>query len=463
MPKVLLSQIDKRERAQIENAENALKKGNAQIAVDTCFAVLSRNPECTEVRRLLRRAQKVATGKRPVAVSGLGKLFASFGAPSKAACAKDPKKFMLEAEKKLSANPYDVNANKMLAYAAEAAELWDVVALAYEDIVASAPQMENYRALVSAYLKDGDVEGAVKSVDGALKKFPNNGDMQELARQVSVAQTMDKGKWGGEGDYRDKIANKDKAIELEKKSRVVSDADTANEEIPKLLAEIEKNPEDLQLYRNLARNYKILGKLDEAVEAIRKARETTNGKVDATLEKQEHELTCEAYERRIKEAEAVIAEDPSNEEYKKYLEELRKSYDEYTLQAIQTLVEKYPNDYNYRYELGVKLLAAGNVDGAIRELQLAQRAPKNRHTAMLNLGRAFIAGGKYDLAADQLAVAKEEIKIMSDVKKDIIYELATAYEKAGKHTEAVAEYKAIYMADASYKDVSEKINASYGK
>ena len=272
---------------------------------------------------------------------------------------------------------------------------------------------------------------------------------------------MDNGQWDESKDYRSKLANTEKALELEKKSRVVSDAESAAEEVPKILAEIEKNPEDLQLYRNLARNYKIMGDLDNAVLTIQRARETTNGKVDATLEKQEHELTRENYERRIKEAEAVIAEDPSNEEYKAYLAELRKSFEEYTLQAIQTLVEKYPNDYNYRYEFGLKLLESGNIEGAIRELQLAQRAPKNRHAAMLNLGRAFIASGKFDLAADQLSVAKDEIKVMSDIKKDIVYELAQAYEKAGKQDKAIAEYKAIYMADASYKDVSEKINAAY--
>ena len=107
------------------------------------------------------------------------------------------------------------------------------------------------------------------------------------------------------------------------------------------------------------------------------------------------------------------------------------------------------------------LLDGGDVNGAIRELQLAQRSPKNRHLAMLNLGRAFIAGSKFDLAADQLAVAKGEIGLMNDLKKDVVYELANALEKSGKRDEAIAEYKALYMADSTYKDVSEKINAFY--
>ena len=50
---------------------------------------------------------------------------------------------------------------------------------------------------------------------------------------------------------------------------------------------------------------------------------------------------------------------------------------------------------------------------------------------------------------------------MNDLKKDVVYELANALEKSGKRDEAIAEYKALYMADSTYKDVSEKINAFY--
>ena len=238
-------------------------------------------------------------------------------------------------------------------------------------------------------------------------------------------------------------------------------AESAAAEIPKLLEAAQADPENTQIFRDLSRNYKIAGDLNAAIWAIQQARQTTNGKTDATLEKLEHSLTTENYENCIRAAEKVVAENPENTEYADYLEKLREAEKAYKLQAIQTLVEKYPNDYNYRYDLGLMLLSSGDVNGAIRELQLAQRSPKNRHLAMLNLGRAFIAGGKFDLAADQLAVAKGEIGLMNDLKKDVIYELASALEKSGKRDDAIAEYKALYMADSTYKDVSEKINAFY--
>ena len=367
---------------------------------------------------------------------------------------------MEHAEKMLAKNPFDIPGNKLLASAAETLGMWDVVALAYEEIAAAEPKTENYRLLVNAYMNDEDGERAEKAVNAALKKFPGDGDLQELARQVSVKMTMKKS-WDDDGDYRSKIADKEKALELEKKSRVVSDAESAAAEIPKLLESAQADPENTQIFRDLSRCYKIAGDLNAAIWAIQQARKTTNGKTDATLEKLEHSLTTENYESCIRAAEKAVAENPGNKEFADYLEQLRAAEKNYKLQAIKTLVEKYPNDYNYRYDLGLMLLANGDVNGAIRELQLAQRSPKNRHLAMLNLGRAFIAGGKYDLAADQLAVAKSELGMMNDMKKDVIYELAHALEKSGKRDEAVAEYKTLYMADSTYKDVAEKINAIY--
>lgn len=460
MPKILLKDIDPREQKQVAAAENAIARGNPQFAVETCTAILGRHPECTDVRRILRKAQKIAYGNKP-AGSGLGKLISSVSLAGKSSVAKsNPTAAMEHAEKMLAKNPFDIPANKLLAAAAESLELWDAVALAYEEIVAVEPKTENYKLLVNAYLNDGNGERAEKAVAGALKKFPGNGDLQELARQISVKMTMGKS-WEDDGDYRSKIADKDKALELEKKSRVVSDAESAAAEIPKLIAAAQADPENTQIFRDLSRNYKIAGDLNAAIWAIQQARQTPNGKGDATLEKLEHALTLENYDTCIRAAKKIVDENPGNAEYADYLQKLFAAEKSYKLQSIQALVEKYPNDYNYRYELGLMLLESGNADGAIRELQLAQRSPKNRHLAMLNLGRAFAAGGKFDLAVDQLTAAKEEIGIMNDLKKDIVYELACALEKSGKRDAAAAEYKILYMADSTYKDVSEKINALY--
>ena len=125
------------------------------------------------------------------------------------------------------------------------------------------------------------------------------------------------------------------------------------------------------------------------------------------------------------------------------------------------MVERYPNDFNFRFNLGQLLLEDGDLDGAIAQFQLSQRNPKVRALSLLGLGRAFIGGKKYDLAVDQLTTAKKESLTMNDAKKEIIYELASAYELMNNPEKAFIEYKEIYSSDIGYKDVAAKINAYY--
>jgi lipopolysaccharide biosynthesis regulator YciM len=82
--------------------------------------------------------------------------------------------------------------------------------------------------------------------------------------------------------------------------------------------------------------------------------------------------------------------------------------------------------------------------------------------ATLSLGRVFKSGGKFDLAAEQLQSVKEHIGIADDLKKEVAYELADCFEKMGDSQRAIMEYKTIYAADVTYRDVAEKINAYYG-
>ena len=143
--------------------------------------------------------------------------------------------------------------------------------------------------------------------------------------------------------------------------------------------------------------------------------------------------------------------------------QLRKQEHDIKLENAKQMVERYPNDFSYRFDLGTLLFEDGNLDEAIMQFQISQRSPNVRAQSLLGLGRAFTMGKKYDLAVDQLETAKKESKIMNDSKKEIIYELGTAYELMGKPEQAFNEFKEIYSADISYKDVDAKINAYYAK
>jgi hypothetical protein len=51
--------------------------------------------------------------------------------------------------------------------------------------------------------------------------------------------------------------------------------------------------------------------------------------------------------------------------------------------------------------------------------------------------------------------------LMDDLKKEVIYELASCFEAMGKAESAIEEYKVIYSDDIGFRDVAAKINAYY--
>ena len=462
MAKTSLSSLDPREQKQATAAEQALRT-SPQYSVEVFQGIVSRNPECLDARRLLRRSQKILHGAAPSSKS-LGNLFGGFSGifGTNKLVETDPRQAIEQAEKSLAKKPNDIAANKLLAAAAEKLGWHDTTAFAYEEIAQADPKnVTHFVHWGSALIKAEDYDGALAATDEALKRFPGNGELQEIARRASVAKTVQRGRWEADDDFKSKVKDLDAASQLDKANRVVQDIEEATRIVAELEQKIAADLENVDLYREAVRNYIIIGDLDKAIETLYRARQTNIGRADAALEKQENELSILALSRKVESLAKQLEQDPNNTQLRAQYEQERTAEFDFRLKISRNLVERYPNDYAYRYNLGVLLLESGHVDEAIQQLQIAQRNPKNRHSAMLNLARAFICGHKYDLAVDQLQTAKGEILPMSDIKKEIIYELGSALDKSKREKEAIDEYKILYMADSSYKDVAQKINSYY--
>ena len=453
MNKVPLTSLDPRVQKQAAAAEQNLK-GNPQYAMELVSGLLARNPGCVEIRRLLRRAQKAALGTGSGGLGGfLGGLL---GGPNLKLAESDPVAAMVDAEARLAKKPGDIGAHRQLAAAAAKLGLWDTAAFAHEEISELSPKdPEPAVAAANAHIEDKAFDTALAYIDLKLKAFPGNGGLMECMRKASVAKTMAKGNWEGGEDFRSKLKDSDEATRLEQASRVMTDAATAQEVIAGLAKQIESDTENVNLYRELVRQFTVIGGFGRAIAWLQRGRPTPLGRGDAALERQEYELGLRRYAARI--AALREAGDAAG------ADALAAEEADFRLAGAVAAVERYPNDYNYRHELGQLLLARGRLDEAIQQLQIAQRNPKLRQSALLGLGRALLAGRKFDLAIEQLQLAKSELAVMNDLKKEVIYALGGAFEAAGKAKEAIDEYKVIYTADASYRDVSAKINAFYDK
>ncbi|MEM9226668.1 MAG: tetratricopeptide repeat protein [Verrucomicrobiota bacterium] len=464
-PEITLKDLDPRLRKQVEKAAKSIGQ-NASYAVDICTNILQQHPGCLEIRQLLRKAQMQQAGKP----SSLGKLFGSvtsapFALKATSLIKKDAKAALEGAEKVLSGDPRNASGHKMLGQAAEAMELWQTAAFAYEHAAKFDPKsLENKLAYGNALNESGKPEEAIRVAGEILKDNPGNDQAQELVKRASVKESMERGKWDDDSaDFRDKLADEEKSVELEQRSRVVNDEDTLQRLLEKNLKLLEKEPENMNLYREIINGYRTLEDFDTALKYLAQAREQPTGRGDTTLERLFGELTLQSMLKKITGVEAQLAEKPGDATLTTELDGLKKAEHDFRLNTARETVEKYPNDYAARFEYGKLLYEDGQGDDAIQQFQQARRNPKVRTIAILYLGRALNATGKSDMAIEQLKTAKDDVIGMTELKKEIIYDLALAYGENGDEERSIEELKEIYQDDIGYKDVSDRINTFYEK
>lgn len=131
------------------------------------------------------------------------------------------------------------------------------------------------------------------------------------------------------------------------------------------------------------------------------------------------------------------------------------------LDEARAAVERYPGDLEARFRWAELLFDAGETEPAIAQYQQAQRSPKLRVSSLLGLARCFRARKLLDLAVAQLQTARQELPVLDEQKKEVVYELGVCHEQLQQPEAAIAQFKEIYTEDIGYRDVAAKINAYY--
>jgi len=465
MSEIKLTDLDTRLQKQVASASKAVESGDAGYAIDICSGVLARHPECLEVRRMLRIAEFRAHGARKNGLRNILSFFThiTFILGAGRMLKEDPMLVLERSEKILRGNPTYATAHRLLAQAAQALRLHETAAFAYETIKSCEPDnISNLIDLGEAYIVAGHPRKAVEIGDLVLTMNPLNSEATALINKGSVDHSIKEGGWDDQKtDYRTKLKDEDASIEREQISRVATDEATVKALIDSTLRKIESEPDNFNHFRDLSQYYRKIGDFDRAIEWLAKTRNLPQGQSDSALEHTEMDWVIQRFKHDLKPLRQAADSEPDNPEFKNRAQAKAQELHHYEREQAQALVEKYPNDHGYRMQWGELLFSDGDMEGASHQFQLAKRNPKLRVRSLMFLGKAFESGGKYDLALEQFIAASSEISAMTELKKEIVYELALCYERLGQEQKAFGEYKAIYTADVSYRDVAEKINKHY--
>ena len=321
----------------------------------------------------------------------------------------------------------------MLANAASSLGLVNTVVFAYETIRKIQPKdLANLKNLANAFLEAGLSDQAIETGNAILAINPSDGDAEDMMKRASVAVAMNKGKWEGSTDFRDQLKDQAETEALEQASKTVNDKKSLEDLIRKTYDLIQAEPQNLGHYRQLSDYYHRYGDHQNAIAWIKQARQLDAGKGDVSLEEKEHSLTLEYYDNIIEQWEKADATTPNNEVNQKGLKDAIQARKTYQRSQLESLVKRYPNEFGYRYDLGVLLFEEEEYDACLPHFQLAQRNAKSRLSAILYLGRAYRLKKFFDMAIEQFTSLKSEIQIMDDRKKKQSMNLGAVTNRWGK-------------------------------
>lgn len=483
MPIISDKELPEDKRALWLKACSAVELRNYGYAISLLSAVLKESPAFLDGRKVLRRAEIAATKGRKSFLSGLSTASIKGASMMK----KDPLSAMELAEKTLETDPYNVQANQLLASAAKAAELPEIAAFAMETIVEGSPKdTKLLHELAEQYLGMGLADKAVNVYMKISEINPADLIAIKRGKDASAQASMKSGGWEQAQSYRDLMANKDQAKSLEQKSRVVRDLEMIATQLAELSPQWEADQSNVDLTKRIAKLWDEqleqkgdADSLNGALWYYLHINTLVNGADPAVtrrisdLQLKQTDMEIAANEERIKELTEWLAAGGEQHEaapsVHEELEGLRAGIEEKQraraatqLDEARRRVERNPTDLQLRFELGELLLTSGNFNDAIPELQKARQNPNTRLRAMSLLGRCFVQKGMLDMAANQFQSAASEMTAMDTVKKDTLYDLALVYEKMGKKDDYLGALKQIIEVDYGYKDAAQRVESSYG-
>lgn len=370
---------------------------------------------------------------------------------------------MSKSEDILKHNPKNVSVLIQLASAAEMSGE-DGMILTAIDSYEKARKIKPKNAIVlktlaRIYRSIGDLDRARVCFEEILRYYPTDKDINKGLKDLAALGTIARGGLDDTGTYRTKMRDGAKAEILEKEAKMVK----TEEDVELLIANAEKQlqmqPESINIHRKLSDLYVENEEFGKAINMLEAAARLDEG--DISIKREITNVAIKRFDKEIKDIENKLRKTPDSGELQFELKRIKNNKNSFILKDLAEKVAQYPNDMTLRYDFGSIYLKLGEYDKAIAEFQLAVRNPQRRTRAMNFLGLCFQAKKMYDMAINQFQKAIQSLKEMDALKKEVIYNLGTTYEKMQDWDKAIEHFKQIYEVDINYRDISQKIEHAY--
>jgi tetratricopeptide (TPR) repeat protein len=456
-------------KALYTRAKQAAQSKNIDYAISLIQAVLKEEPLFLDGRQYLRGIEiQKYNGLSSISKQMLNMKVGSNVLKLSAVSKKEPAEQMAAAEEILEMDPFNVKANTVIAEAGHALELPQIAAFAYETISVGKPNDKAYlMTLAKDYMAMKQYEKAEATYERVLKIDPRDGDAMSGLKNAKAAHASRSGGWetaAQDGDFRGALKDRAESERLEQEGKVVKSAEGIEASIQTQYAKWQAEPTNPLHSRAIAQLYRDKGDYATAIVWYEEAFKA-GGKIDSAIDKLIGDLKLKKVDQELNQLKTGLAEqtDPDAQaQYQVAIDQKLLELNEARVAQAEALVRAQPNEGEFRFKLGDALYKVGQYKRATEELQLSLKQPSVRHQALNLMGLCFIKRGMLDFAIKQLSLAKSELVGMDELKKEITYNLGLAYEAAKQPDKAIEQFKDIYEHDMTYRDVSQRVEASYG-
>jgi tetratricopeptide (TPR) repeat protein len=370
-----------------------------------------------------------------------------------------------------------------MAEAADALGLLDVAIWTLDQARQKDPRDVNVnRTLARLFEKRGDFTRAIALWEMVRRAVPNDVEAQGKAKNLAASETIARGNYeaaaakgaapadadAAEGPGQPAPAPRAKApgssgemraarVKASTPSPDVPPAERAAREVAQLRARINVDPTNANAYLHLASLYRKNGRLDEAQALLREGLGPTGNAFELAAELADLEI--EAFRHDLTLAEKQLRAAPHDEHLRQIRQRLLKEINSRELELYRRKADRYPTEMVHRFELGVRLLRAGQVEEAIRELQAARSDPRHHWRALMYLAQCFKARSNWRLARRNFEECLQHLPANEgETRKEVLFQLAQGSAEAGDLAHAIELANELANIDFAYKDIGRLLD-----
>jgi tetratricopeptide (TPR) repeat protein len=468
--------------AQFDRANQVVATGNYDYGIRLLMSCCKLDPANLIYRQRLRHTEKAKFGNnlrgswhaRWTTWGRKARVKASLGA-------RDYVRVLEYGERVLMRNPWDVGVQMDMAAAADNLGLLDVAVWCLEQArQKTARDSSLNRALARLYEKRGNFLQAMALWQIIQADNPADLEAQHKLKDLAAHDTIARGRYdpgqgGGEnaaGGLRpgqptpaapDSLtgmpaAGPAKPADTPRAGTTGSSADhRVAREAALIRTRLEADNTNVNAYLQLAALYRRVGLLDKARAVLNEGLGPTANAFELALELAD--LDIEPFRQNLLVTEDKLRDAPDDEELRRIRLRLRKEVNTRELDFFRQKADRFPTELGLRFEVGVRLLRAGQHDEAIQMLQASRSDPRFRWQSMLWLGQCFKARNNWRLAQRNFEDALQNLPVGEQAaRKDLLFLLAQGFADEGDLTRAVDMGHELANLDFSYRDIGRLLD-----